>query len=273
MTIKNEAITIGETIRHIHDLAGAYQYYDKTLSFDEARILSNLLNELEKYQSNNGELTKPDWIRRQIVAEAIQANSKLEECQEHIDKIYAMLDTVGMEEQEFEELSLNSRAMSYDFYGGAAYDIDAIRKAFSQRSLDRTHSKTSLTFNNGQEMRDYLKNGDLYNPELEIYVYQYNDAGALCTYHVGCEEAGKLANDCRKDNTYWEEKLGHGGNVLDDRIYGNPNIMYSSNESQRNLYLKPSIDFCDANYMKDGWVNAKDYEYDQELESDDLEMA
>ena len=40
-----------------------------------------------------------------------------------------------------------------------------------------------MRFSNAKEMYEYLNSGhDLYHPESGIYVFSYNDRGALCKY-------------------------------------------------------------------------------------------
>lgn len=51
-----------------------------------------------------------------------------------------------------------------------------------------------MKFKTWEEMYRYLENeGDLYNPLLELYVFLYNEAGALCTYNISEEKAMELS--------------------------------------------------------------------------------
>ena len=50
-----------------------------------------------------------------------------------------------------------------------------------------------MKFKTWEEMYRYLENeGDLYNPLLELYVFLYNEAGALCTYNISEEKATEI---------------------------------------------------------------------------------
>lgn len=102
-----------------------------------------------------------------------------------------------------------------------------------------------MKFNNGKEMYDYLQNsGDLYCEASETYVFMYNEAGALCYYHVSPEEAKELSVKAREMEDYWGAFLGTGGCILD--------------EEEPEYSIKPSFDFCDEQFNKD-WIPTSDY--------------
>ena len=102
-----------------------------------------------------------------------------------------------------------------------------------------------MKFNSGKEMYDYLQNsGDLYCQEEEIYLFMYNEAGALCYYHVSPEEAKELSVKAREMEDYWGAFLGTGGCILD--------------EEEPEYSIKPSFDFCDEQFNKD-WIPTSDY--------------
>lgn len=113
-------------------------------------------------------------------------------------------------------------------------------------------------FPDWKTMYDYLCAGnDLYNKETGDYVFQYNDAGALCTYNLTAEEASELAAKADKNDEYWGAYLGTGGEVLDDP--NNEEFRYSKDEKERDLYLEPSHAYCKENFAKSGWINTKDF--------------
>lgn len=102
-----------------------------------------------------------------------------------------------------------------------------------------------MKFNSGKEMYDYLQNsGDLYCQEEEIYVFMYNEAGALCYYYVSKDEAKALSLQSKEMDDYWGAFLGTGGCILDEE-----ELEYS---------IQPSFDFCNEQFDKD-WVSTSEY--------------
>ena len=113
-------------------------------------------------------------------------------------------------------------------------------------------------FKNGKEMYDFLASGkDLYSSKLEIYVFEYNDAGALCYYGLSDTEVKEIVEKKRPDE-YWAAYLGPGGSILDSSEYDDDEHRYSEDEAKRNLYLQPSIDFCNENYSNEDWIDTDD---------------
>lgn len=114
-----------------------------------------------------------------------------------------------------------------------------------------------MKFNNGSEMYDYLCSGrDLYSKRFGIYAFEYNDASALCIYYLHPENVAKLVTETEGSDEYWGGFLGLGGCILDDPDYDE--YRYSDDEEKRNMYLKPSIDFCNETYMVEDWMDTKD---------------
>lgn len=115
-----------------------------------------------------------------------------------------------------------------------------------------------MKFNSGKEMHDYICNvGDLYNINTGIYVCEYNDAHAVCVYHLRPDEVIELIAKSKESGEYWEAYLGAGGKILDAEDYNNDVYRYSEDETMRNLYLKPTLDFCEHMY-KEEWVDTID---------------
>ena len=113
-------------------------------------------------------------------------------------------------------------------------------------------------FADGDAMYKYLTAGnDLYNKETGEYVFQYNDAGALCTYYLKPETAKEIAAKAKEDDEYWGAYLGGGGTILDDP--NNDEYRFSKDDYKRNLYLEPSFTFCKENFAKRGWVDTREY--------------
>lgn len=114
-------------------------------------------------------------------------------------------------------------------------------------------NQKGMKFYSGAEMYNYLiNNGDLYNPNLGIYVFLYNDAEALCIYRITPEEAEKLGEESRKTGECWSAFLGTGGQILDIPETGG---------------ILPSLEFCEKNHKADGWVDTKAYNAGEKPES------
>ncbi|MDE6021605.1 MAG: hypothetical protein K2H01_11495 [Ruminococcus sp.] len=75
-----------------------------------------------------------------------------------------------------------------------------------------------MKFNTAQQMLDYINsNHDLYSPKAEIYVFNYNEAGSIATYHITKDEARELSNKVKSgDEDYWAAFLGVGGSIWYD---------------------------------------------------------
>lgn len=97
---------------------------------------------------------------------------------------------------------------------------------------------------------------DLYNKNSGLYVFVYNDAEALCFYTLSEDEAKSVASKANESGEYWGAYLGWGGSILDDPEYDH--FRYSENEGERDLYLKPSFDFCEERFKNDGWVETNE---------------
>jgi len=105
----------------------------------------------------------------------------------------------------------------------------------------------AFKFASGQEMLDALHDVDLYSPSQELYVFLYNEAGAICYYYISLEEAKELQAQAKKMGEYWSALLGTGGHICDDpNDEDNPPNPGCSN-----------IDFCEDNYMHD-WIDTED---------------
>ena len=70
-----------------------------------------------------------------------------------------------------------------------------------------------MKFTSEEELLDCVRTGvDLYSPSLELYMFLYNDDGAICTYSIAHDHALELS---QKDE-YWGAYLGPGGSIYDD---------------------------------------------------------
>ena len=115
-----------------------------------------------------------------------------------------------------------------------------------------------MKFESAKDMYEAVRGNDLYNKELELYVFEYNDHGALCYYYIDEEERKELKKkSAESDGEYWGAFLGIGGYILDDTDY-DPDE-YDEDEATLtedewyDLYLAPSYEFCERYYEDDGW--------------------
>ena len=126
-----------------------------------------------------------------------------------------------------------------------AHDIGTVRKfedgKIKEFGLDGYSDSEAkpYTFANGDEMLSTLKEGiDLYNPEDELFVFLYNDAGSICSYRIDPKEAAELAKlAAEPEGECWSGFLGIGGSIFDDPHYENYNPKLPNN-----------IDFCREHY-------------------------
>lgn len=105
-----------------------------------------------------------------------------------------------------------------------------------------------MNFTSGAEMLDYLIGGkDLYSQDLGMYVFCYNELGAIAFYLIDIDQAVNLEKEARLSGEYWGAFLGPGGYICDDPSDDfNPPSPGNSN-----------IDFCNRYYLCD-WINCED---------------
>ena len=117
-----------------------------------------------------------------------------------------------------------------------------------------------MKFKNGNEMYNYLCSGrDLYSKSLDTYVFEYNDAHALCIYTLQPEDFAEVVEKSKESGEYWGAHLGwYGSAILDEPDYDDDEHRYNKDEAMRNLYLRPSLDFCEEVYMVEDWMDTED---------------
>lgn len=99
-----------------------------------------------------------------------------------------------------------------------------------------------MKFNTGKEMYEYLKNGhDLYNAEIEIYVFPYNEDGSLYAYKLTIEQAAKLCKKARENHKKWSNFLGADGEMYDPY---------------------DAIILCEGTYQKGNWIDTEDTNFE-----------
>lgn len=98
-----------------------------------------------------------------------------------------------------------------------------------------------MRFSNAKEMYEYLNSGhDLYHPESGIYVFSYNDRGALCKYCLSKDQVKKISERSKQNHDkYWGAFLEFGGEILEDD----------------KVSINPSLEFCEKHYQESDWLN------------------
>ena len=117
-------------------------------------------------------------------------------------------------------------------------------------------TKKTISFASGQEMYDYITTPasgleyDLYNSELELYVFLYNDTGSICVYSgIDRAEATELAKKGREHGDYWAAFLGWKGSA----IYDTPN--YENNPPATN----EALEWCEGCFNHSAWQTCEDF--------------
>lgn len=121
-----------------------------------------------------------------------------------------------------------------------------------------------MKFTSWNEMYSYLKDkDDLYNPDLQKYVYHCNEDGALCVCdNVKPQYALKVAEIARQEKTDWATVLPTNGLILD-----NPGC---DSVFEKESYLEFSYDFCKEYYDNKNWIDTSSYGTDRGKELIDL---
>ena len=115
-------------------------------------------------------------------------------------------------------------------------------------------------FDSPQEMLNTIQsNVDLYCPEEELYVFNYNDDGAICSYRISIFEAKELQRISKVgfvsvmhmnneiSEEYWSAFLGLRGSIYDD-----PSDDYYDPD-----YCTSNLDFC-KQYYRCEWIDCED---------------
>jgi len=115
-----------------------------------------------------------------------------------------------------------------------------------------------MIFKDAKEMHEYLMNsGDLYNKRTGHYVFEYNDAHAICVYSIpSYDEMLKTAKKALKqDESLISAVLGEGGVIYDDYSHDG----YSEDENERALYLKPTMGYCHSYFTSQNWIDVREF--------------
>ena len=75
-----------------------------------------------------------------------------------------------------------------------------------------------MKFKNGKEMLDFIQAGnDIYNREKELYIFVYNENGALCYYYISNKQADALKDISEELGDSWSALLGAGGKIVEGK--------------------------------------------------------
>lgn len=90
-----------------------------------------------------------------------------------------------------------------------------------------------MKFNSAEDMLEFIQDGnDLWSPSEGLYVFVYNEDGAICTYSIDITQAKELSLKAELYDEYWGAFLGWGGSIYD--------------ESQ-------NLELCEVLYTVDDW--------------------
>lgn len=106
-----------------------------------------------------------------------------------------------------------------------------------------------MRFKTPEQMLGYINdNHDLYSRKAETYIFNYNEAGSVCSYHIDEEKAKELSIKAKADGEYWGAFLGTGGEIWDD----------PSHECYRNGQ-KTNLDRCAELLEYEDWILTEHY--------------
>lgn len=150
----------------------------------------------------------------------------------------------------------NYLAITAQVWQKLPFDVDcyndwkesSLRKTLNKEFLSKLVKKhlviqsTDLIADNGDVSHD------LYSPKAEVYVFGYNDAGSIATYHITEKDAMELSALANKNDDYWSSFLGPGGEIWDDPSYEN----YSEGETT-------NLDRCEELLEFGDWVDTRNF--------------
>ena len=81
--------------------------------------------------------------------------------------------------------------------------------------IDKLEQAT-IKFKNAREMYDSIHDGfDLYDLTAGIYLFDYNEIGAICSYNLSRDEMISYAEKAKQTGEYISGLLGPGGSIYD----------------------------------------------------------
>lgn len=116
------------------------------------------------------------------------------------------------------------------------------------------YCKKALSFEDGQSMFAFVDDGqDLYSPSAGIYIFGYNDRGAVATYDISHDEAEELIQKANESDEYWGAFLGIGGTIYD--AFDKDNSPSSTTNLDKCAELAEIKDWVPTNYFKEELKN------------------
>lgn len=74
-----------------------------------------------------------------------------------------------------------------------------------------------MKFNSAKDMLEFIQDGnDLWSESEGLYVFAYNEDGAVCTYSINITQAKELSLKAELYDDYWSAFLGWGGSIYDE---------------------------------------------------------
>lgn len=111
------------------------------------------------------------------------------------------------------------------------------------------YCRKALSFADGQALFEYVNDGqDLYSPSAGIYIFGYNDRGAVATYDISHDEAEELIQKANESDEYWGAFLGIGGTIYD--AFDEDNSPSSTTNLDKCAELAEIKDWVPTNYFK-----------------------
>lgn len=108
--------------------------------------------------------------------------------------------------------------------------------------FDPLAKKPIIVFSSGEDMYEKIRLNDyeLYSENTELYVFPYNNRGAVAYYHIDKKRAIELEKAASETDEYWGALLGPGGCICDA-------------PDDEPVPDCSALDFCNEHYQ-DGWI-------------------
>ena len=127
--------------------------------------------------------------------------------------------------------------------------FEYLKRTGKTMNVSPGYCRKAVSFENAEELLScVVYDGiDLYSPSAEIYVFGYNDDGAIATYNISHAEAEELIQKSMEADDYWGAFLGVGGTIYDAFDENNPPSSTTN------------IEKCDELAQIKDWVPVTDY--------------
>lgn len=106
-----------------------------------------------------------------------------------------------------------------------------------------------MTFINGEQMLNTITVNciDIYNTELRLYVFCYNENGSIAVYDITSRRALELSEEAADVDECWSAFLGPGGKIYDSLEYKKQQGLLQGDIDEAQL-------FCEQYFDKGEWV-------------------